>query len=112
MDVSLAQGLDVLQNVGVQRLAGTGRIVKAQHKRSKFMASGNAVEGKAAVIDGVKNLHGCEVRACDLRAGAALMLAGLMAEGDTYVKGYSYIYRGYENICKDFRELGARVISV
>lgn len=63
-------------------------------------------------VRGVETLRGCPVKAGELRGGAALVVAGLMAENDTYVKGYSYIYRGYENICNDFRELGARVISV
>ena len=42
----------------------------------------------------------------------AVVVAGLLARGETVVDGCSYIYRGYENICRDFRELGARVISV
>lgn len=71
-----------------------------------------AVDFHSVRVCGVRTLQGCEVEAKELRGGAALVVAGLMAEGDTYVKGYSYIYRGYENICKDFRELGARVISV
>ncbi len=65
-----------------------------------------------AVVCGVNTLQGAIVEAKELRGGAALVVAGVMAENDTYVKGYSYIYRGYENICRDFRELGARVISV
>ena len=57
-------------------------------------------------------LEGCLVKAGDLRGGAALVAAGLMAEGETFVEGCAYIYRGYENIGRDFRELGARVASV
>jgi len=44
-----------------------------------------------------------------LRGGAALVLAGLVAEGETYIKQCSYIERGYENICHDLAELGARI---
>ena len=43
---------------------------------------------------------------------AALVVAGLMAEGETVITGCEYIERGYENICKDLRELGARINSV
>lgn len=69
-------------------------------------------ESRRAEIFGVERLCGSPVEARELRGGAALVIAGLMAEGETYVSGCSYIYRGYENICRDFRELGARVISV
>lgn len=61
---------------------------------------------------GVKALQGARVQARELRGGAALVVAGLMAEGESFVGGCPYIYRGYENICRDFRELGARVTSV
>ncbi len=63
-------------------------------------------------VQGVEVLHGTKVEAGELRGGAALVIAGLMAEGQTLVGGCPYIYRGYENICRDFRELGARVTSV
>ena len=63
-------------------------------------------------IEGVDRLCGRDVEARELRGGAALILAGMMAEGETVVRNCSYIYRGYENICKDLRELGARIVSV
>ena len=65
-----------------------------------------------AEITGVNKLQGAEVEAKELRGGAALILAGLMAEGETVISGCPYIYRGYENICRDLRELGARIVSV
>ena len=65
-----------------------------------------------AEVSGVSGLCGNVVEAKELRGGAALVLAGLMAEGVTTISGCSYIYRGYENICKDLRELGARIVSV
>lgn len=65
-----------------------------------------------ALVRGVEELHGARVTARELRGGAALVAAGLMAEGESLVEGCGYIYRGYENICRDFRELGARVASV
>lgn len=52
-------------------------------------------------------LHGCSVTASELRGGAALVIAGLMAMGETRVYGVELIERGYENICRDLRELGA-----
>ena len=67
------------------------------------------VEGKAAVIDGVKELHGCEVRACDLRAGAAMVIAALAAEGTTTIEDAQYIERGYEDIIGKLTALGAKI---
>lgn len=63
-------------------------------------------------VTGVPSLTGAGVCAKELRGGAALVTAGLMAQGETSVCGCSFIYRGYENICRDFRELGARITSV
>lgn len=63
-------------------------------------------------VKGTERLHGACVEANELRGGAALIVAGLMAEGETNITGCPYIYRGYENICKDLRELGARIVSV
>lgn len=65
-----------------------------------------------ACVRGVEYLKGQEVEAEELRGGAALVLAGLGAEGETVVKNCHYIYRGYENLGKDLRELGARIYSV
>jgi UDP-N-acetylglucosamine 1-carboxyvinyltransferase len=52
------------------------------------------------------------MRAAELRGGAALVIAGLQADGESVIDGCSYIYRGYENICRDLRELGARIANV
>ncbi len=62
-------------------------------------------------VKGPSKLCGAQVEGLELRGGAALVIAGLMAEGETVIKGCSYINRGYENICRDFRELGARIYS-
>ncbi len=70
------------------------------------------VSQSCVAVKGVEKLCGTGLEAEELRGGAALVLAGLMAEGKSTVTGCSYIYRGYENICKDLRELGARVASV
>lgn len=70
------------------------------------------VDSSKVVVKGPCRLHGTQVEAKELRGGAALVVAGLAAEGETIIKGCQYISRGYENICKDFRELGARIYSV
>ena len=70
------------------------------------------VEGKMAVITGVKNLNPAPVKAVDLRAGAAMIIAGLMAKGTTEVEDIQYIDRGYENIVEKFTALGADIKRV
>ena len=65
--------------------------------------------GKNAIIKGVYSLKGKMVTAQDLRGGAALVLAGLMAEGTTTVTGLSHIDRGYENFHKGLQELGGLI---
>ena len=69
-------------------------------------------DGQHAVITGVEHLLGDQLDACVLRLGAALVLAGLAAEGESFVTGLHFIARGYENFCRDFRDLGARITSV
>lgn len=64
---------------------------------------------RKAVISGVKRLKGATVKAHDLRAGAALVIAGIAAEGTTVIKESDTIERGYENICRDLQKLGADV---
>ena len=62
-----------------------------------------------AVVTGVKSLTGCPVTATDLRGGAALVLAGLCAEGETQVYDSGHIERGYEELDGQLRLLGADV---
>jgi len=78
----------------------------------KMGARVEQISSESVIVCGKAALKGCGVEAKELRGGAALVLAGLMAEGNTVIKGYPFIYRGYENICRDFRELGARIASV
>ena len=66
-------------------------------------------EGRCIRIRGVKRLQGATVTATDLRSGAALVQAGIAADGLTRVYGYEYIARGYEDICGGFGKLGARI---
>ena len=67
------------------------------------------VEGNSAVIRGVEGLTGATISTPDLRAGAALVIAGLVAEGTTVVEGVEYIERGYEQFEVKLRGLGARI---
>lgn len=67
------------------------------------------VEGRSAIIKGVRKLHGAKVNSTDLRGGATLILAGLSAEGQTHVNNAQYILRGYENIEQKLRALGANI---
>ncbi len=67
------------------------------------------VDGKIAVIEGVNQLTGAPVRACDLRAGAAMIVAGLAAHGTTEVDQVYYIERGYEDIVEKLSKLGADI---
>ncbi|HET8969940.1 MAG TPA: UDP-N-acetylglucosamine 1-carboxyvinyltransferase, partial [Candidatus Nanopelagicales bacterium] len=66
-------------------------------------------DGHHAVVRGVPRLSGAPVRASDIRAGAALTLAGLVADGVTYVSDVSHVDRGYPGFDSQLRELGADV---
>ena len=70
------------------------------------------LEGPTAVIKGVDQLHGAPVMASDLRASAALVLAGLKAEGITEVSRVYHIDRGYEHLDEKLSELGAEIERV
>nr|WP_302369280.1 UDP-N-acetylglucosamine 1-carboxyvinyltransferase [uncultured Blautia sp.] len=76
------------------------------------MGANIKVEGNSAIIDGVRKLTGARVSAPDLRAGAALVIAGLAAEGVTVVDDIVYIQRGYENFEEKLRSLGAEIERV
>ena len=76
------------------------------------MGANIKVEGNSAIIDGVKKLTGARVSAPDLRAGAALVIAGLAADGITIVDDIVYIQRGYENFEEKLRSLGAEIERV
>jgi UDP-N-acetylglucosamine 1-carboxyvinyltransferase len=75
----------------------------------KRMGAHIKVEGHTAVVEGGARLLGAKVRATDLRAGAALVLAGLAAEGETEIEDAVHIFRGYEKIEDKLKNLGARV---
>ena len=73
------------------------------------MGANIRVVDRVAIIDGVKQLVGAPITTPDLRAGAAMIVAGLIAEGTTEISGVQYIRRGYENIDLKLRQLGAKV---
>jgi UDP-N-acetylglucosamine 1-carboxyvinyltransferase len=73
------------------------------------MGANIKIDGHHAVIKGVKNLSGAPVKAFDLRAGAAMVLAGLTADGITEVNDIHHILRGYENFESKLAGLGADI---
>ena len=75
----------------------------------KKMGAQIQVDGKTAIIEGVECLTGAPIAACDLRAGAAMVIAGLCASGETIVEQIHYIERGYEDIVGKFQALGADI---
>lgn len=68
-----------------------------------------SIEGKTAVITGVRKLSGTTVKSTDLRGGAALVVASLVARGKTTITNIEYILRGYENLDEKLRALGASI---
>ena len=76
------------------------------------MGANIQVDGKVAIIEGVETLSGAEVRACDLRAGAAMVVAGLAAHGTTFVTDIDHIQRGYENLVEKLSAVGADISIV
>ncbi|MDV4151600.1 UDP-N-acetylglucosamine 1-carboxyvinyltransferase [Clostridium sp. AL.422] len=76
------------------------------------MGANIKIDGRTAIIEGVGSLTGCDVKATDLRAGAAMILAGLVAQGKTEISELYHIDRGYVNIEEKFRGLGANIYRV
>jgi UDP-N-acetylglucosamine 1-carboxyvinyltransferase len=75
----------------------------------KRMGAAISVDGKVAVIEGVKELNGAPVKATDLRAGAAMVIAALSAVGTTHIEDIEHIERGYEDIVEKLTALGADI---
>lgn len=78
----------------------------------KRMGAHIRIEGRSAIVEGVDKLKGCPVNATDLRAGAALVLAGLVASGETEVGYLHHIDRGYDNLVLKLQRLGADIVRV
>ena len=78
----------------------------------KRMGAQIQVNDNLAIIEGVERLTGAQLEACDLRAGAALVIAALAAQGRSEISCVQYIERGYEDIVSKFRSLGADIRSI
>ena len=76
------------------------------------MGANIKIDGRSAIIYGGRPLQGAQVISTDLRAGAAMVLAGLVAEGTTEIAEIYHIERGYENFVEKFRKLGATIIRI
>ena len=96
---------------------GTSMVSEGIYEGNRFkyvdellrMGAQITVDGKVAIVEGVEHLKGAPIRALDLRAGAAMVIAGLAAEGITQVEDIHYIERGYENIVEKLVGLGADI---
>ena len=103
--LSMADGTSIInESIWESRFQYTEELNKMGAKIS--------AHGKTAVFDGVDSLYGAPVYASDLRAGAALIIAGICANGTTEVYNLSHIDRGYENIEEKFKNLGAKIERV
>ncbi len=103
--LSMANGTSIVnENVWDNRFRYTDELSRFGSKIS--------VDGKIAVIEGVPELVGTSVRAMDLRAGAAMIIAGLAAYGTTVIEDINHIERGYENIVEKLTGLGADIKKV
>lgn len=100
--LALADGPSVVEETIYE--SRTGHVQELNRMGAKMR-----VEGRSTVIDGVGKLRGAVVEASDLRAGAALVLAGLAAEGETIVKNVHFIDRGYEDLEGHLRSLGGQI---
>jgi len=100
--LSLSKGTSIInESIWESRFQYTAELNK--------MGAKITAQGKSAIFEGVEKLTGAPVYACDLRAGAALIIAGIAAKGKTEIYNLNYIDRGYENIEEKFRKLGAKI---
>jgi UDP-N-acetylglucosamine 1-carboxyvinyltransferase len=103
--LSLAEGTSIVtESVWANRFKYTDQLT--------FMGADISVEGRTAVVQGVSKLVGAPVSATDLRAGAALIIAGLAAEGTTEIESIEYIDRGYEDVVEKITALGGNIKRV
>ena len=104
--LSLAQGTSLV----TEGVYGASRFKYLDELRR--MGAHIQVDGRVAVIEGVEHLEGAPVHACDLRAGAALVIAGLAARGTTEISQIQFIERGYEDLVGKLRAVGADIQMV
>ncbi|MCI8548716.1 MAG: UDP-N-acetylglucosamine 1-carboxyvinyltransferase, partial [Bacilli bacterium] len=97
--LTIAKGSSVIvENLFENRYKYTQELIR--------MGAKITIEGKTAVIKGVRKLYGANVKATDLRGGAALVLAGIVAKGTTKIENIEYILRGYERFDQKLKNLG------
>lgn len=102
---SVAEGTSLfIENIFENRYQHVGELIKMGAKIN--------LEGKAAIVDGVSKLSGAAVKATDLRGGAALLIAGLAAQGRTILQNIYHIKRGYEDMPCAFTALGCKVKEI
>ena len=103
--LSLAEGTSIInEGIWESRFQYTAELNK--------MGAKIINQGKSAIFEGVSQLYGAPVEATDLRAGAALIIAGIVANGETSITNIYHIDRGYENIEEKFKNLGANIERV
>jgi len=103
--MSLAQGESIITETIFEN-----RLMHA--KQLQKMGADIEIVGNQAIVKGVEKLHGATVTATDLRAGAGLVIAALVAEGETIIEGVENIDRGYENLIEKFTAIGADIKRV
>ena len=103
--LSIANGMSILtESVWDNRFQYTSELKK--------LGANIRIEGRSAIIEGVKTLQGCSVNSTDLRGGAALIIAGLVAKNITEVYNMEHVDRGYENLEQKLKTLGAKIERV
>ncbi len=103
--LSLANGTSIInENIWESRFQYTNELNK--------MGAKITAQGQSAIFEGVDKLYGAPVYSTDLRAGAALIIAGIVAHGSTEIYNLGHIDRGYENIEEKFSQLGAKIKRV
>jgi len=103
--LSVAEGTSIInESIWDSRFQYTAELNK--------MGANITAQGQSAIFEGVEKLYGAPVYATDLRAGAALVIAGIIAEGTTEIYNLRHIDRGYENIEEKFAQLGAQIKRV
>ena len=100
--MAISNGTSIItENIFENRFMHTPELIR--------MGAKIKLKGNSAIVEGVKKLKGAEVMATDLRASAALVLAGLAAHGKTTIQGLHHLERGYDNLEGKLRKLGANL---
>lgn len=102
---SVAEGTSIfVENIFESRYKHVGELLR--------LGANIKVEGRVAIVEGVEHLSGAPVEATDLRGGAALVVAGLAAQGETEITGLHHLDRGYERLESNLARLGADIVRI